>query len=207
MAEGQSTAMEEEPEDDRVGMTVYGTENTDDNKECRDTDPKLEELHHRKESDRATVSMTTPLDDTSQSEGNGSDVVVKESNEYLSLEIEGKLRVLRDSGRPVSILVIGSTGVGKSELINAMFGKDVAEVGQGSISITIKVHAYEREYEGVKIKLYDTVGFRNTEGRSDRSILLDIAKHGQFNLILICSKLQYGVDKDMFSLYTGLSLT
>ena len=201
MAEGQSTALEEEPEDDRVGMIVYGTENTDDSKEGSDTDLKLEEIHHRKEQERATVNIATPLDDTSQSEVNGSDVVVKESSENLSLEIEGKLRALwdRGRGRPVTILVIGPGGVGKSTLINAMFGEDVAKVGHGARGVTSRVEKYEGEYEGARIKIYDTPGFRDTEGRTSFNILYQIDEHDKYDLILICTKLEDRADRDMFS--------
>uniref|UniRef100_A0A1X7TCX5 G domain-containing protein n=1 Tax=Amphimedon queenslandica TaxID=400682 RepID=A0A1X7TCX5_AMPQE len=108
-----------------------------------------------------------------------------------------KLEELHIRDVPVSILVIGPTGVGKSELVNALFGKDVAKVGHGLESVTSEVVAYEGEYKGVKMTVYDTVEFRDTKGKSDYSILLNIDKHGKYDLILICTKLGDRADRDM----------
>ena len=130
--------------------------------------------------------MATPLDDTSRSG--------KNFNSF-----EEKLKALRVRDEPVNILVIGPSGVGKSELINAMFGEDVAKVGHGARLVTSEGKQYEGEYKGIKIKVYDAVGFGDTEGKSYRHILIDIAKHGKFDLILICTKLGGRVDRDMFS--------
>ena len=147
--------------------------------------------------------MATSFEDYDivQPEEDGSNVQhLEEQRENLTpeMEMEKRIAALRDSGRPVTILVIGPTAVGKSTLINAMFGKDVAKVGLGTSSGTTDVHPYEGEYKGVKIRIYDTKGFRDTGGKSYKNILLDIAKHGQFDLILICSKLGGRADRDMF---------
>ena len=142
--------------------------------------------------------MATQFEDyTVLSEEDGSNL--EEQKKNLTPEMEKRIKALRDRGRPVTILVVGPASVGKSTLINAMFGKDVAEVGLGTSSVTSDVHPYEGEYKGVKIRIYDTKGFRDTGGKSYKNLLLDIAKHGQFDLILICSKLGGRADRDMFS--------
>ena len=126
-----------------------------------------------------------------------SEILTVHGNENIDAEMVAKLEELRVRDVPVSILVIGPTGVGKSELVNALFGKDVAKVGHGLESVTLEVDTYEGEYKGVRIKVYDTIGFRDTKGKSDYSILLNIDKHGKYDLILICSKLGDRADRDM----------
>ena len=115
---------------------------------------------------------------------------------------EEKLEAWRHRNEPVSILVIGPTGAGKSTLINALFGKDLAEVGHRELAVTSEIKAYEGEYKGVRIKVYDTIGFGNTGGdtggKSYHNILLDIAKCGKYDLILICIKLGDKADPCMF---------
>lgn len=53
-----------------------------------------------------------------------------------------------------NILLCGATGVGKSSLVNDVFGKNLAEVGEG-IPITRGI----RLYEGETINLYDSEGY------------------------------------------------
>uniref|UniRef100_A0A1X7TY42 G domain-containing protein n=1 Tax=Amphimedon queenslandica TaxID=400682 RepID=A0A1X7TY42_AMPQE len=88
--------------------------------------------------------------------------------------------------------------VGKSTLINAMFGKDLAKVEDRARPVISGVEEYQGEYKGVTIKVFITVGFRDTGKKGDYSILLDINKHIQFNLIFICSKLGGRAHRRMF---------
>lgn len=138
--------------------------------------------------------MATPSNDAIQSI---EDVQhVEQPNQDLSQEMAKKFEHIDG---PINILVIGPTGSGKSTLINAMFGKAVAKVGSGAMSVTSGVELYEGKFVGVTIRVYDTIGFRDTRGKSIDEILSDIANEGiKFHLILLCSKLQDKAEHDMF---------
>lgn len=55
----------------------------------------------------------------------------------------------------VNLLIAGSTGVGKSTLINAIFRGDLARTGQGS---PVTKHTREFEKEGIPLSIFDTRG-------------------------------------------------
>jgi uncharacterized protein (DUF697 family)/GTP-binding protein EngB required for normal cell division len=55
----------------------------------------------------------------------------------------------------VNIMLSGITGVGKSTLINAIFGEDLAETGVGA-PLTQHIELYEKE--GVPLRVYDVKG-------------------------------------------------
>ena len=136
-------------------------------------------------------------------------ILISRRNDNLdvSLEIRAqeKVEALRRRGEPVSILVIGPTGAGKSTLINALMGKAVATVGRGATSVTSEVKEYEGKYEGVKIRVYDTVGFSDSKGKSDKNIVRDIAKANKFDLILICLRMDSRSDDKVKTMFTVLS--
>lgn len=56
-----------------------------------------------------------------------------------------------------NVLVIGNSGVGKSTLINAVLGEEVAKTGGGIAGITKKLKIYESER--IPFRIIDTVGF------------------------------------------------
>ncbi len=56
-----------------------------------------------------------------------------------------------------NVLVIGSSGVGKSTLINAVLGEDRAEAGWGTTGTTKALSIYESEK--IPFRIIDTIGF------------------------------------------------
>ena len=70
------------------------------------------------------------------------------------------IEAVRDLGR-FNLAVFGKTGAGKSTLINAIFGHDVALTGTGA-PVTSGLHYYEHP-EGI-LGLYDSQGFETGHG-------------------------------------------
>lgn len=56
-----------------------------------------------------------------------------------------------------NVLVIGNSGVGKSTLINAVLGENVAETGWGTKATTAKLDIYESK--DIPFRVIDTLGF------------------------------------------------
>ncbi len=66
-----------------------------------------------------------------------------------------------------NILVAGITGAGKSTLVNAVFGRDMAETGQGK---AITDHMTEYHSEGAPICIWDTVGLEIDAAKTEQTI-------------------------------------
>lgn len=58
-----------------------------------------------------------------------------------------------------NVLVIGNSGVGKSTLINAVLGDDLAKIGGGDSGVTNKLEIYESADKRVPFRIIDTIGF------------------------------------------------
>lgn len=70
-------------------------------------------------------------------------------------EVWGRMREkMRTKG---NVLVIGNSGVGKSTLINAVLGEEVAKTGWGTSGTTKELEIYESE--AIPFRIIDTVGF------------------------------------------------
>lgn len=66
---------------------------------------------------------------------------------------------------PLDVALVGATGVGKSSTLNALFGSNVAEVGQGSQPQTQIVADYRVDQS---LRLYDTAGFGDGKEADER---------------------------------------
>lgn len=80
--------------------------------------------------------------------------------ENIEQEYEKQLAKLK---KP-NLMIIGGTGVGKSSLVNRVFGEELAEVGSGQ-PITRGLNKYEKK--NIPLIIYDTEGYELTEGKAD----------------------------------------
>lgn len=75
--------------------------------------------------------------------------------DYENFDYDKCLMEIKQSVKKPNIMICGSSGVGKSSLINDIFGTHVAEVGDKGLATTRGIH----EYKGETINLFDTEGF------------------------------------------------
>ena len=133
---------------------------------------------------------------------------VKGANENLDAEDEKKFEEKKEAlchrEEPVNILVIGPAGSGKSTLINALMGDTMANVKHGAASCQTKLELHRGNHEGIKIRIYDTVGFSDTKGKSEDDIVKEIAKENKFDLILICTRMDCRADDKIKKMFTVL---
>jgi len=82
--------------------------------------------------------------------------------------------------KPVNVMIIGKTGVGKSTLINNIFREHIAKTGIGS---PVTDHIKRLSKEGVPINLYDTKGIELSHESQElvkKEILDEIKKMDSF---------------------------
>ena len=82
--------------------------------------------------------------------------------------------------KPVNVMIIGKTGVGKSTLINNIFRENIAKTG---IGFPVTDHINRLSKEGVPINLYDTKGIELSHESQEvvkKEILDEIKKMSSF---------------------------
>lgn len=82
----------------------------------------------------------------------------------LGKKLQKELDDLKAAVTKPNILIAGGTGVGKSSIINMVFGKELAVVGTGK-PVTQRIDVYEKE--GVDVRIYDSKGYELTSGEKD----------------------------------------
>ncbi len=78
------------------------------------------------------------------------------------LNMEKMREVIKKEKPIMNILLMGATGMGKSSLINALFGQEVAKAGEGK-PVTQHLEKYVDEEKG--LILWDTKGIEDGEER------------------------------------------
>lgn len=94
----------------------------------------------------------------------GKDELEKQQEE-LDKELDDRLEM--DDLPTANIIVAGITGTGKSTLINAVFGSDMAATGRGK-PVTEKINEYESE--DTPVRIWDTVGLELDSEKTKESI-------------------------------------
>lgn len=73
----------------------------------------------------------------------------------------------REKMPPANIIVVGISGIGKSTLINSVFGMKLAKTGTGE-AVTNEIKEYTKP--GMPVNLWDTVGFELNAEKTEKSI-------------------------------------
>lgn len=95
-------------------------------------------------------------------------VISEIANDYNLTETQKQeliLKMGRLKNTKINILITGATGCGKSSTINALFGDNVAKVGQGATPETMDIVRYEHENN---IILWDSPGLGDGKEADER---------------------------------------
>ena len=90
------------------------------------------------------------------------------------------------SSKSVSIFLTGKTGSGKSTLVNAIVGEDVAKEGDEPDPMTAEVTCHPLTRDGITLKVWDSPGLQDGTGQEERYIQDMKTKCKEVDLYLLC---------------------
>ncbi len=97
--------------------------------------------------------------------------------------------------KPINILIIGRTGVGKSSLINTLFQDELAAVDVLPSTDTIQNYHWETE-NGEILNLWDTPGYEQVKREDLRDLVIDYASNTDL-LLLVTPALDPALQMDL----------
>ena len=109
-------------------------------------------------------------------------------------EFEEALKLMRnhvkfDEKPSIRILVTGKTGVGKSTLVNALIGMEVAETGDKLMGVTDEVEEHTAIKNGIHIHIYDTPGLGTIGMKNNDNLHNTYEKCKDVDLFLFCLRM------------------
>jgi predicted GTPase len=86
----------------------------------------------------------------------------QQEEEKKGYELNLKEEPQESGEKALNVLLIGTSGSGKSSLINYLAGHDLAPVGNSGNSCTKDNMSYEVTLANKKLRIFDTQGFNDT---------------------------------------------
>ncbi|RMD69131.1 MAG: GTP-binding protein, partial [Cyanobacteria bacterium J149] len=113
---------------------------------------------------------------------NGKDILPPAKTKTLQAILSQAQQPETIESKPVTILLVGRTGAGKSSLINTLFNAHTAEVD--ILPSTTEIKAYQWEANGDTLNLLDTPGYEQVNRPEYRQQVLDYAHSADIILLL-----------------------
>ena len=111
---------------------------------------------------------------------------------------------LRGGKSVLNIVVVGQVGSGKSALINAIIGENVADEGEVPTKVTNAVIPHKTSKGGIDVTIFDTPGLLDPS-EDDTKTFVDLTNEiDEIDLIVFCKKMTSRVDKGHIKLITNL---